>query len=800
MKYKKANKINPRAKSESIIQSDKFRISILTSRLIRFEYSEEGIFEDRKTKGIINRNFKSPEYKVYDREDELKIVTDHVIIRYNKKKFDPYGLSVELRGKVNHPYRSIWHFGDRIPNLGGTARTLDFVEGEIDLEDGLLSRYGISVIDDSKSPILTEDGWYKSRESDSYDFYVFAYKDKYLGAINDFLDLSGRQPIIPRYALGNWWSKFSEYSKKDYLDLMDKFEEYKSPFSVMVLDMLWHIVGVDEKYGSDWTGYTWNKELLGDPEELFKEIKDKNYRLTLNLHPSAGIRAYEDFYEGMSKSLGYDYGNEETIDFSYLSRDYADSLNKHFYKPFEKMGVDFWWVDWQQSPMCVDENKDALWILNHYRYNDMASRDEKALTFSRYAGIGSQRYPIGFSGDTSINWETLNFQPYFTATSSNIGYGWWSHDIGGHMKGITDPELFVRWVQFGVFSPINRLHSSNSLFVNKEPWSFDDIYSKIMVNYLQIRHKLIPYIYSMNYKSHYENIPLIRPIYYYYPNEEGAYFNKNQYYFGDSIMVAPMTEKIDERLQMSEFKSWLPEGEYFDIQTGIKYRGGRKLNIYRPKDRMALFLKAGSILPLADLDRFYTNSIENPEYMKLIITPGKSCVFNMIEDDNKNNSEVETLIEFDNEKNQIKINQPKGNLNCIPAKRNWNIEIYGLKIDNITCLIDGESKKANEISYDLDKNTTTIILDEIDINKDLIIKLDKVSVTGQEDNKLKEILEILKRSRIETLKKEALYDILTKSKDSYRALSDLLYFDVEDKVKNAILEILMSDKIGFYQS
>ena len=137
--------------------------------------------------------------------------------------------------------------------------------------------------------------------------------------------------------------------------------------------------------------------------------------------------------------------------------------------PMEKEGVDFWWLDWQQGNTTKIEGLDPLWMLNHYHYLDSRRLGTRGLTFSRYAGPGSHRYPVGFSGDTVISWESLDFQPYFTANASNIGYGWWSHDIGGHMLGVRDDELTTRWVQFGVFSPINRLHSTDNPFNGKEP-------------------------------------------------------------------------------------------------------------------------------------------------------------------------------------------------------------------------------------------------------------------------------------------------------------------------------------------
>ena len=144
---------------------------------------------------------------------------------------------------------------------------------------------------------------------------------------------------------------------------------------------------------------------------------------------------------------------------------------------------------------------DPLWMLNHFHFLDSARDGKRPLTFSRYAGPGSHRYPVGFSGDTLITWASLDFQPYFTATASNIGYGWWSHDIGGHMFGGKDDELATRWVQLGVFSPILRLHSSLSPFNTKEPWRFGPEARAVMTEFLRLRHRLVPYLHTMNHRA-----------------------------------------------------------------------------------------------------------------------------------------------------------------------------------------------------------------------------------------------------------------------------------------------------------
>lgn len=224
------------------------------------------------------------------------------------------------------------------------------------------------------------------------------------------------------------------------------------------------------------------------------------------------------------------------------------------------------------NPYClqfIDQGKgsksaipglDPLWILNHFHYLDIKRKGLRPMILSRYAGAGSHRYPIGFSGDTIISWESLNFQPYFTATASNIGYGWWSHDIGGHMNGVKDDELAVRWVQFGVFSPIMRLHSSCNPFSGKEPWRYNAIAESIMKDFLRLRHRMIPYLYTMNKLSSRDGIPLIQPMYYHHPMKPEAYKVTNQYYFGSELIVCPITKPMNGKLGVAKFTAWLPEG------------------------------------------------------------------------------------------------------------------------------------------------------------------------------------------------------------------------------------------------
>lgn len=195
---------------------------------------------------------------------------------------------------------------------------------------------------------------------------------------------------------------------------------------------------------------------------------------------------------------------------------------------------------------------DPLWLLNHYHYLDHGRDGKIPLILSRYAGPGSHRYPVGFSGDTVVSWEPLGFQPEFTATASNIGYGWWSHDIGGHLDGCRDDELVTRWVQLGTFSPILRLHSADSHWMSNEPWLYRKEYESVMSEFLRFRHRLVPFVYTQNIICSARDEPLVQPMYRSYPEHEAAYSFPNQYLFGSELLVAPIAARQKNQPRLSQ--------------------------------------------------------------------------------------------------------------------------------------------------------------------------------------------------------------------------------------------------------
>lgn len=620
-------KTEGKANENQIILGDKFRITLLTDRFFRFEFSEKGNFSDLPSQIFWYRKQEMIKYEVndirIDNQDIVEIKTTFWTIHYKKNHvFKKQSLKIFNNNQV-------YHHGDIIENnYKGTARTLDRVDGEVELEDGLFSQEGYVIIDDTNS-LVFNNSWLELANKEE-DFYFFGYGNNFKEGLRDFYKVVGHTPLIPKYALGNWWSRYWDYQDKELTKLLDNFEKREIPLSVCIIDMDWHLTKIDKKYGSPWTGYTWDLNNFPNPEKFLKELKERKLFVALNLHPADGFRAFENCYEKAATFMGIDPKTKEPVKF-----DSSDPrfMNIYFqiHHDFEKQGIDFWWIDWQQGSKSNVKGLDPLWALNHYHFLDSKKNENKrGFIFSRWPGLGGNRYPIGFSGDTHITWESLKFQPYFTATASNVGFGWWSHDIGGHYYGYEDSEMYTRWIQYGVFSPIMRLHSSQSYYYKREPWRHDYETERIVTDYLQLRHQLIPYIYTFAYKHHLGQLPLIYPLYYLH-NNQGTFKQKNSYYFGSELIVLPFVDKMDKDLNHSKETIWLPDGEWFDFFKGLKYQGNKEHDIYGKLEDIGLFAKSGAIIPLAE--KLTENHISLPEKLSVHIFPFEDNEFELYEDD-----------------------------------------------------------------------------------------------------------------------------------------------------------------------
>lgn len=729
--------MHPAMNPATTLQGEHWRIGLITESLIRLEWSDSGEFEDRATLMAVDRAFLpsgAVDYTTGERDGMLVVETPALRLTYDRKPFSKEGLTIVVKGVPDSQFNT-WHYGDDPKgNLGGTARTLDEADGAIPLGQGVISRDGWAVLDDSASNVFVTadadgnlpDGvvayggiGVAPRDHRETDIYFFGYGRRYREAVHDFQKLSGPAPLLPRYALGNWWSRYYRYSEEEYLDLMDRFKREGIPFTTSVIDMDWHLVDdVDPKYGSGWTGYTWNPKLFPDPKRFLDGLHERGLRTTVNIHPRDGIRAFEKPYAKAAATVGVDAEAQEPVEFDLTNPKFVQAYFD-MHHDLEADGIDFWWIDWQQGGVTRQPGLDPLWVLNHMHYCDSARDGRWPLTFSRFAGPGSQRYPVGFSGDTVITWKSLKFQPYFTSTASNIGYGWWSHDIGGHMFGYRDEELEARWYQLGAFSPINRLHSSCSPFSGKEPWNFHEPVRSAMVDVLRLRQALMPYLYTMNWRAAVDGDPIVEPMYWANPNLGESYEVPDEFRFGTELVVAPVVDPMDNASMRGKADAWLPQGDWFDFFDGRRYTAadpaGRRLAVWRTIDRIPVFAKAGGIVPMQS-DPLSDMTV-NPRALDVVVFPGADGSFAMREDSGEFHDvcadaaaaqEAATAVTAmtwqwdDGRSPQFVIEAPTGNTSVVPERRDWTLIFRGVARSAMQVIVGGEA-------WDKDLVGTTVV-------------------------------------------------------------------------------------------
>ena len=698
---------DPQASPAAVVVSGNARFTVLTPRLVRLEWSADGRFEDRATLGVVNRRLEVPAFRVRRTKDGVVITTSALVLRYKGPgRFSEKNLSVTFSMADSREKKGVrevrWTPGaDDGGNLMGTFRTLDGCKGFSQInskgdpyEQGILSRDGWAVVDESTRHVLEKDGsdwgeWVAPRpEGERDDWYLFAYGHDYKAALADFTRIAGRIPLPPKFAFGYWWSRYWQYSDFEFIDLAREIRSHSIPMDVMVIDMDWHDTWTLQRSNPEkdefgqrigWTGYTWQKELFPDPAGTLRQLHGLNLKTSLNLHPASGIQPYEDCYEAFVKDYlsrttdydgpeGYRYhagdslvylrsdpatrkdrtareGEACPVPFRMDQQAWADAYFHSVIHPMERQGVDFWWLDWQQWKQSeyVPGLSNTFW-LNYTFFNDKVRRmrDQglsapRPMIYHRWGGLGSHRYQIGFSGDCYDTWDVLRFLPYFTATSSNVGYGYWGHDIGGHQTqgDPYKPEIFTRWLQYGVFTPIYKTHSTKNADIERRIWTYAPEYSVPMREAVRLRYSLSPYIYNAARQAYDTGICLCRPMYYDYPENEESYGMKEQFLFGDDILATVVCEPVDAETGLAPRTVWFPAGnDWYDMATGVLYGGGQTLTLSYTLDENPWFVKAGAILPLADEN--ITSLQEENDLLRFFIAPGEGkSECRLYEDDGK---------------------------------------------------------------------------------------------------------------------------------------------------------------------
>jgi alpha-glucosidase len=649
------------ADPKAVVTLGNARFTVLTPELIRMEWSADGKFEDHASFVFLNRHLPVPNFshRLTDDGKTMTIKTSALTLTYSPTsdgQFAADNLSIALTvdGKP-----VVWHPDlEDTENLQGTTRTLDGTRGNkvnAPIEPGLISRSGWALIDDSTRPLFDsadfsfKDGekstwpWVMERPTgERQDWYLFGYGHNYRKALGDYVRVAGRIPLPPRFAFGVWWSRYWDYTDQELDELVKGFHKNDLPLDVFVIDMGWHInedqlkaMGETDQSGQrlGWSGYTWNKVLFPDPDDFLAKLHTEGLKATLNLHPASGIQPWEQAYPAMAKAMGIDPATKKYVPFDPTNKLWATNYFNLVLHPLEKQGINFWWLDWQQELDTKLPGVNNTWWLNYLHFTDQQREGERPMLFHRWGGLGNHRYQIGFSGDTFSAWDSLAFQPWFTATAANVGYAYWSHDIGGHQPGTVAPELYARWVQFGAFSPILRTHTTKNPESERRIWAYPEPYSSVLRSAFQLRSSLQPYLYTEARRTYDTGVAFLRPLYYDWPQETAAYESKGEYIFGDEMLAAPVTTPADKTSGLSTEKVWLPEGEWIEWPTGKHFTGPVSIDRNFSIEQTPVYLRAGAIVPMQPQTHYTGEKSIDPLIVNIWpLTPGTTSSYSVYED------------------------------------------------------------------------------------------------------------------------------------------------------------------------
>ena len=726
------------AKAEVVYSDSNVRFTLVDQSTVRMEYAPDGKFIDNKSFVAVERNYAPVKHTRKVSGKKLTIATSQLTLTYKIGSGAFTKDNLKIAGTKAAGTREIgWKPGmQQKSNLKGTYRTLDGYDGNMHagkpmpIEDGLLARDGWTLIDDSHSLLFDGDpdwDWVTARPSaeDAQDWYFMIYGHNYKQALKSFTRFAGNIPLPPRYAFGYWWSRYWSYSDQDFRDLIGNFKSLDIPLDVLVVDMDGHPISPEA--GGGWTGWDWNERLFPDYKQFLKFLDDAGVKTTMNLHPADGVRPYEKRYAEFARRYGNTDG--KTVEFLGSDKRFVKALFDTYLHPYMEEGVDFWWLDWQQwlTDKKVPGLSNTFWC-NYIWFSDMQRQGKKRpMLYHRWGGLGNHRYQIGFSGDAYITWQSLDYLPYFNSTASNVLYGYWSHDIGGHMSHKhgtpVDPQLYTRAMQMGEYLPILRSHSTKDPALNKEPWAFDKPVQQRLKAVVDGRYALVPYIYTMCRQAHETGISLCRPMYYDYPEANEAYTYKNEYMFGDNLLIAPITQPIATGEKYSQVDVWLPEGEWLELATGTMLQGGatfkRPFNI----DEYPVYVKAGSLLP-------YFGKVNNLSGTRQPVTlrvfpGGDSGEFTMYEDNGEDaRYETEfatTPLSYVRTSNllTVTIGARTGNYADMPATRHYAVALP-CQLAPIEAKVNGTPAQFTYDGYNLE---ATVDCGEIDCASGAVITI-----------------------------------------------------------------------------
>ncbi len=488
----------------------------------------------------------------------------------------------------------------------------------------LLSNKGYSLLFDN-----TAKGWVDigKRSTSQLTFEAVGGRAAYMvfagsnfpDLIHKYVGVTGKQPLPPLWSLGNFASRFGYRNQKEVLQTVALFEQKDIPLDAVVLDLYW--------FGSEIKGLMgkldWDRNTFPQAEKMIEQLKEKNINSILVTEPfilssSEGWKdavnnsvLAKDLNRKSIKRFDFYFGNTGIIDiFDQSAKDWFAAI----YDRLDKQGVSAVWGDLGEPEVHPDE-------LQHYlsQTQDFVSADilhnayghewakmvflnqlknhpsKRPFVMMRSGFAGSQRYGIiPWTGDVSRTWQGLKSQVELSLTMGLSGLAYTHSDLGGFAGGQSfDKELYIRWLQYGVFQPIFRPHGQDH--IAPEPVFQDEETITILRRYIKLRYQLLPYLYSMAYENSTTGMPLMRPLFFADESDLSLYKRTDSYYWGDALLVSPITEANKSHHQMK-----LPKGIWFDFWNDQRYVGDQTIKIATPLEKLPLLVKAGAFIPMVE--------------------------------------------------------------------------------------------------------------------------------------------------------------------------------------------------------
>ena len=720
---------------ESYIIGNKYRFTVLSPRLIRLEYSADGIFEDRPTALVINRSFPKVNYSITESETLIQIATEVFTLTYVKdKELKSSTLSSNIKAVINNT-KIEWQLNNpEVKNLRSINFSIDSIKDKIILDKGLYSLDGFCIIDDSSNPVLDENDSFIQRKPGVKDLYLFMYNKDFEGCLSDYFTLTGYPSLIPRYALGAWWYKNDKYTTDDINNLITRFNNDNIPISIFLLGDYWH-------------DNTNNYTPVIDLRSVSAYLNNYNIKLGVTINPKLEIKKGSNEYNIISN-----YFNSGNFNFIPLTNDKLGIYLNLFINNLETLGVSIFSIDYN-NPL----DRINLWKFNHYHCGRREVINQRGLVLSRNAGIAPHRYPIIFSGKTKVNWTTLNLLPRYNLQGYNMGISFIAHPIGGYSGGVEEDELYLRYIQFACFSPIFLLASEGGKYYKREPWKWNSIIQNHIISYMNLRYKLIPYLYSESYNYHKTGHGIIKPFYYDYPKIYDDTLYNNQYFFGRDFFVAPITNRKNTVIKRVMKKVFVPNGIWFDFLQGKQYTGNKYYsNFYRDED-YPVFVKAGAIIPMQTVVKE-----DIPTTLEVAIYPLASSEYSLYEDDGFSKNYTKGMYMITKFNYQYEPDNYTFSISKIDGKNLLSTRNYIIRFKNTRNITEvNTNDKMIKYNCYYDKNDFIIKIDNQMVGRDININIKGQNILVSSVRLInEEIKEILYDLEINTTLKEKLDEIL----------------------------------------